>query len=257
MTQIAGLGESNSEKAYYVSILENNYERAPFRIRTEKSTDGALKRMYTTKSGEEKEVYELRFADINSCFIAGVEKRKVTFKNGNSIEILEVKFQPENPIEPPLKLQLNVQGGLASDFLKKLPGVNFNKLVTLEFWNFVPEGKTKAKKGFTVKQDGEKIVNQFYNPDTQENLHGYPEVNEAQSEATGYWKFYYSQVFDFLYDYYLNVVKAKVDGVTKASAPIQTEVPDYEEMASEDNNEEIPSHPSNIQEEIDEDDLPF
>ena len=83
-------------------------------------------------------------------------------------------------------LKLNYSSGYAVDVLKRLPNVDFSKDIIFSGYNFVPEGKIKAKIGLSLGQydangKSAKVFNAYFG----DNARTLPDWEEVEDPQTG------------------------------------------------------------------------
>jgi hypothetical protein len=97
-----------------------------------------------------------------------------------------------------MTLQTSVENNYASDFLRKALNIDYTKKVEIRSYSLETDNG-KVKNGFYIKQDGEKILNYYYNPVTKENINGMPEPEKPNNNMDkDDWKVYFINVRKFL-----------------------------------------------------------
>ena len=152
-----------------------------------------IKREYTTKDGEKKEVYEIVYDDINGYI------RSVELRDGDYGEQLIVYIDDVDAYA----LQMSWDSSEAQSFAEKLKSVDISKEVNISPYHFTPKDSTKVKRGITITQDGKKLDSYFLERDDNGkivgSLHGLPEPEgDTSSYDSDDWKVYYIKRRKFL-----------------------------------------------------------
>lgn len=198
----------------------------------EKSTEDnplARARKYEDREGNTKTKYEIIHRGLTGI-ITDVslersdfgERLVITVRNGDDTA----------------KLTLATKSDYFTDFAKKVPNIDFSKEVIISPWEMDVEGKSRKRRGVSIKQSGEKVQNFYYDPDKKENINGFPKVDNEELEDLGredYWEKYWGEVGRFL--------KRKIKNLTIG------------EIKSGDSEPQQQEAPVSISE--DDDDLPF
>lgn len=111
-------------------------------------------------------------------------------------------------------LSVNTDSSYGQDIMKKLPNVKLDQEVNFVPWNMEKDGKTK--KGVVVYQgrtdDGKtaKVSDFFYNFETKEYFHGFPE-SPKETKDNDDWVIYFKSVKRFLVEYITKNILPKVE----------------------------------------------
>ena len=82
--------------------------------------------------------------------------------------------------------------------MKRLPNINLAKVVSFEPYCFKNDEK-KLIRGISIKQDGEKIQNYYFDSDKKKALHGLPEPEgETDDYTKDDWRIHFLKVRKFL-----------------------------------------------------------
>ncbi|MDD4070060.1 MAG: hypothetical protein PHF05_06375 [Candidatus Izemoplasmatales bacterium] len=175
-------------------------------IKCEEGTPGCVKRDYEIKAtGEKGTKYEMQYD-----YLKGVIE-KIEFVDGKFGQQIQILIDGTT-------LVMGTDSKYGSDFMKKLPGINFDEVVTIRPYSMEKDGKKLA--GVTVYQQGDgedavKIADQFYNKDTKEYNNGFPKPKkETEKMSKTDWKSYFIGVQEFLVEYIINNVQEKVNSRT-------------------------------------------
>ena len=153
----------------------------------------AIKREYTTKKGEKKVIWEI-VCDGISGYIRDVELRDGDFGEQLMVYIDDV----DN-----FALQMSWDSSEAMSFAEKLKGIDISKEVEIKPYYFTPKGRTKAIRGVSVYQDGNKLDNYFVKRDADGRVVGHIEDfptpdGDTDEYDTEDWKMYFMQQKKFL-----------------------------------------------------------
>lgn len=176
------------DKKRYLSIKKDGvfHETVP------KGTEGAVYREYELKDGTKAGKDEMLYKDISNLFI-----KNIYFEDSEFGENILTTFTDG---EKEVTWSENTSTNFGSDWMKRLPNLDFTAKVSVKPYSFVDD-RGKLKKGVSVYQH-DKIADYFYDWDKREELHGFPKVPKAREEMkTDDWKLYFLQVKMFLVDY--------------------------------------------------------
>lgn len=226
----------------YVGIVDGE-----FRVNVKEGTPDSKTRLYEKLDGTTGTKTELSLWNV----IGHIQKVNVVKKKMGEKEVTQLEIYVKGDEDYLVQMPLNTNYSI--DFLKKMPGIDFNKEVKLSPYKFIPEGKTKPLMGMSVMQDriqdlvGEKwekkITNYYYDYEKKEVINGFPEpegdTNTFERED---WIAYFARVTLFL----KKTVPAFKERIEKAAIK--------EDVFSQGGNEDdlIPDAPPG-----DEDELPF
>lgn len=164
------------------------------------TTQGAVRRDYEGRDGSQKTKFELSY---NSVFgkITGVRFEET--ENGDQLSV-KIEDGGERYF-----LNMGVETNFAQDFMKKLPTIDLTKAVEITPYDFVGDNDKKFR-GLSIKQDGEKIKNFFYDGDNKVELHGFPKpVGDTKKFKKDDWKMHFLVVKKFLVAYTENKIMPK------------------------------------------------
>lgn len=205
----------------YITILSDGrfHETVP------EGTEGAIKREYETSDGKKGTKFEVVYEKLEAKITY------VDFQDGNYGEQIKITFaEGDND----LTLSQGVATNFGEDLLKKLPGVDFSKKVSVNPYAFADEKTGKMKKGVTLYQDGKKISNFFYNEVDKKAQNGFPvPEGDTKKYKSDDWKLFYLQARKFLVGYAKTNIVPKFKGTEEKSDPV-----DY--PAEDINPEDIP-----------------
>jgi len=181
---------NSKEDKIFASILADGL----IHITCDEFSDGAIKREYETSTGEKGVKYEHQYTDITGIIT------DVKFFEGDYGKSLQLTISDGD--EKPVVLSLSTASSYGEDAMKKLLNVDLTQEVKIAPYSFTDENG-KNKKGVTIYQNGAKIQNHFYNPETKENINGYPEPKKLKAGKKmdkELWKIYFAEVRVFLVD---------------------------------------------------------
>lgn len=99
-------------------------------------------------------------------------------------------------------MSLNCKQTFGQDVMKKLPNVDFTKEVDLRPYSFDDKETGKNKRGITIWQEGERVLNYFYDVDKKEVLHSFPVPEKAYDKMdSDDWVVFFVGVTKFLKAY--------------------------------------------------------
>lgn len=158
--------------------VKNYNKNAVLWQKTKQDDIRAVEREYEDKDGEKQVAYGVPFPDVTGLI------KNLNFKQGEFGEEFVITMSDNGE-----SFQINIgispiKGSLYfKSFCSKLKNIDFSKEITLKPYDFITkEGKKQT--GFTVKQDGNKIGNSYYDTNTKKVLvKNYPTI-ENWSEST-------------------------------------------------------------------------
>ncbi|MBL0320526.1 MAG: hypothetical protein IPP74_14720 [Alphaproteobacteria bacterium] len=164
-----------------------------FHEKVSQETEGAKLREYKLKDGTEGSKWELLYKDLSNVHI-----KSIYFEDSEYGENICTTFTDgENEVT----WSENTGTNFGSDWMKRLPNLDFTAKVSIKPYAFTDENSGKTKKGVSVYQN-DKISDFFYDWDKREELHGFPKPQKDRSEMkTDDWKLYFLTVKMFLVDY--------------------------------------------------------
>lgn len=229
--------------------------RGAFTQASEEWVEGAKMRKYEItvtdeKTGEwvkeERVKWEKRFKKIDGM-ITGLEVKEGKFGENLFLAIADV----DNP-EQQIKIQISVSSNYFTSFAKIAKNIDLMECVELMAYDFLDDDKKRVI-WISVKQDGKKVANFYYDSEAKKNLNGLPEVDRDAADAAKakwekhrkkFWKDYFTEVEFFLVDEINsievpdilgnNIAEAQGDEVTPEDipegttpeAPIETSTPE-------------------------------
>lgn len=124
-------------------------------------------------------------------------------------------------------ITLHVGGKHFEDFVCKVFNADRDKPIYFKPFRFQPEDREKPIIGLTLKQDmdysevidgitvyGRKLKNYFYDYEKEENLHGFPKIDDKEKDKDGYWTIHFVEVTNFLLEQL-----GKLQGLWASKAP--------------------------------------
>lgn len=125
-------------------------------------TEGAIRRDWAvgTKTGTK---YELVHGGITGMIVGITFKTDGDYGNQMQIEMSDGEV-----------IQMSTSGRFGQDLLTKLPEVDLSKELFMRAYDYIPEGKTKASVGVSIKQGEDKIGNHFFDFKTRKSINGMP-----------------------------------------------------------------------------------
>jgi len=225
--------EPLEKKAAYYSIKDSS-----FRLKTDKEDPEAVRREYTNpKTGEEGVAYERAFKALYGV-ISDVSFHENALKDGTVLRSLHIGLgEDENGVSQIISIP--VDSRFATDFLKRLPGIDLAKEVRLMPYDFEKEGPRQVGISVYTKDEAEnftvKVDNNFFTKVEGEgmekkytNLHGFPEPTDDDASD---WPFYFKKVNKFLVAYAKENILPKLETRTISVSPIPKS---YEEEHKDD-----------------------
>ena len=173
-------GQPLSNTGTYLRVIQGNFAQT-----VDKETSGAKRREYKTKDDGVGEKWELHFMNWEGVI------QDITFRSSDYGEQCNIFF--EDAI-----ITLSTNDRYFSDLACKIFNADLKKPILLHPYDM--ETQDGRKRGLSMKQDGEKLINHFYDFDKKENLHGFPEVDNERKSKDTYWKIYFAEVEEFLVD---------------------------------------------------------
>jgi len=239
-----GLNAGESGNVIFATILS---EDASIRVKAVENAPNAERREWTmgTKSGVK---WEYKYADLTGK-ITKVFVKENKFDT-STVKVLNIHVLDNDKT---ISLQTPLSSNFASDFLKRLPNVDFSENVKLIPYNLMTENG-KTRKGIAIHQGPEKRANYFYDPKTKANLFGFAEVDETDRYEDWYWKSYFGKVTSFLAKFLEDKITSKIE----QNSNHQYEPMNEAEINKSFNQEHPNDLPDNINsEDVSSDDLPF
>jgi hypothetical protein len=195
-----------------------NIIQGTIRQKVDQDTPGAKRREYETPAGAKGTKYEIIY-QAWSGVVQGLNIRPTEFG-----EFLNIVF--EDAI-----LSIGLDSRYFSDFVKKFASADLHEEITIKPYDFEPE-EGKRKTGLLVVQNGEKLTDYFYDFDTKEYKHGFPEPEgDVKKYSKDDWKIYFIKVKKFLKEY---VEKMEINSIKKDEEVQELPLPKEEEIRIED-----------------------
>lgn len=196
----------------YLRIVGGNIVRT-----VDKNTEGARLREYELPNGEKGEKWELVYMNWTGKI------QNIQFKDGEYGTSCMIDLGDA-------VLTLNTESRYFQDLACKLFSADLTQEIIFHPYDI--EGQDgKKKTGVSLKQDGEKLKNFFYDFDEKKSLHGFPEPDKTKKTKKTYWKIYFAEVAQFLME--------KIDTLQIPTAQTK-DVKDVEEPAEEVALEDLP-----------------
>jgi len=196
------MGLEKRDSRTFASILGDS----TIRVTTDESTEGAVSRKYKNKQGVELIKWELVYNSL-SGIINGIK-----FEDGDWGVKLNITVDD-------VVLSMGLKTNYAEDLMKKLPAIDFNSEVKLIPFNFKGTNG-KMQKGFSIKQNGEKIKSFFWDKENKKSINGVP---SPEGDTTKFdkddWINYYNIVRKFLQKYTEENVFPKLSGEATTVVP--------------------------------------
>lgn len=199
-----GFNSTDHVKRIYVTMLTTE---SGFRIPAQPNEEGAEERKWTVgkNSGVKWEFKEGSFTGT----ITNVFVNEASY--GGKILNIHVSDGDQH-----ICIQCKEGGAHSDSFLKRLPNIILNKPCTLIPYSspskdeegnaqFYKSGEPKYNCGIAIRQEGTEgtVKNFFYDKDSKEYLHGYPQVNpnDPEKKESYFWPAYFGKVASFLKKY--------------------------------------------------------
>lgn len=190
MTTQLGLKEKDSRS--FINILGSD---GTIRKVVPEGTPNSVIREYETSDGKAGTKTELIFKEI-SGFITDME----LFDGDYGVNLI-IELAVSEDKETKEYLSLGTASSFGEDFMKKLPNLKLDEIVTLVPYAFEDE-KGKNKKGISILQNGVKIQNFFYDAEKKENINGFPvPQGDTAKYSKDKWKAYFLDARIFLTEY--------------------------------------------------------
>ena len=186
--------ENTRPDGVYIKILGSD---GTFRVEVAPQTPRAVVREY-----EQDDVKKIKHELVYHKLTGKIEN--ISFRDGNYGRTIDMFIRNDKAL---YIVSVNTANNYASSIMKVLPNLNLEKEVVFKPYAFKGDNG-KDLKGVSVEQDGEKILNYFWDKKKKEVINDFP-VNdeEKKPEATAttkwkkYWKAYFSDVEEFLVEY--------------------------------------------------------
>lgn len=181
--------EAGRPKLPLMSILSSD---GTLRLQVPEGTEGCVRREYETSDGTKGVKHELVFKSLSGK-ITNMDEFDGDY--GTSL-LVTLTYDGGEDI-----IAFSTGTPFGEDFMKKLPNINLEEFVTIQPYSFTDD-TSKLRKGLSIKQGDEKIMNFFSEKDGDnwKNLHGYPDPTGDEKNADD-WKLYFLQARKFLLEY--------------------------------------------------------
>ena len=190
--------EVDSGNTMYLTIVGWNMVQ-----KVEEGTPGAKKREYEDSNGNKGVKFEKHFKNLTG-YITELNFRDTDF--GTQLWITVVSW------DDTAKLSISTNSNYFSDFAKKLPNIDLYEKVELNPFDFESNGK--KLRGMSVKCDGQKVENYYWDAEKKEAINWIPTVEDTSKMTKNKWKSFFLDVEDFLVD---EVKKIEVPQVERKS----------------------------------------
>lgn len=249
--------ENIAEKNLYYTIVGGS-----FRVQVSPDHPEAIRRDWTSADGQKSGT---KYERIIKSLVGYIED--IQFRDGDYGMQMYVALDENTEGWTPI-IALSTASREAEDLMRKLPGVDFLKEVSLRPFNF--EGDTGEVRGMEIIQPDEageftvKIKNYFRDTEKKENINGLPSPDgDTENYSKDDWKLYFLQVRKFLVSYTRDRIAATV-----AQSVIDRGVAVPQSAEQEERVRETRIEPPNslkgrvrskeeVEEDINVDDLPF
>lgn len=171
----------------YLKIINGNWAET-----VDKDYIGAKKREWEASNGDKGVKWEVYYNNWTGTV------QGITFKDTDWGETCTIELDDAY-------LSLNVADRYFIDLASKLCGADLKKSITFHPYDMEIDGK--KKKGVSVQQNGIKLMNNFY--DGNQNLGGFPQIDDAKKVHKSYWKIYFTEVSMFLIEQLKNLELTK------------------------------------------------
>lgn len=204
----AKLGLQEKDNKVYVSVLSSD---GTLRRVVPEGTPNSVTREYETSDGKSGVKHELIYKEL-SGWITNLEMFDGEFGMNLVIEMAVSEDKEEK-----LYLSLGTGSAFGEDFMKKLPNIKLDEIVTIAPYSF-EDDKNKMRKGLTITQNATKITNYFYDAEAEKTVHGFPSPKgDTAKYSKDKWKAYFLDARIFLTDYTKENFVEKVFGNTVAA----------------------------------------
>lgn len=204
-------------KGRYYSIIQGS-----FRTQVPKDHPDAVEREWEATDGTKGTKWEREVKAVIG-FIKDIQIVDTEF--GTQVKV----FFDEDDEGDQKIVALNAKSREGEDFLKKLPNIDLSKEVRLRPFKFEGDRGDDVRGMEVVQQDDEgsfkrKITNFFYDPETKENLNGFPKPEgDTDMFTKDDWKIYFLQANKWLVNYIQkNILPKLKDG---SFSSIKDEIP--------------------------------
>jgi len=177
-------------KGRYLSIFSDG----TLREKVDKNHPDAEEREYELKDGTKGSKWEVVYKSLIGKITS------VWFREGDYGQQMFVEFTGKE--DDQLTVAIPTQSNFATDFMKKLPNMDFEKTYFFLPYSFIPEDSDKQRRGVSLKHGDVKVESYFYDADKKESKNDFPDPEGDKSEySKDDWKIYFMKVKKFLVDY--------------------------------------------------------
>lgn len=164
----------------FLKIVQGNISQA-----VDEGTEGAKLRKYELKDGTKGEKWELQFMNWTAKI------NNIAFKDSDCGHNCLVDLEDAT-------LLLPTNSRYFKDFAAKIMNADLSKEITIHPYDMESDGKRLM--GVSLKQEGVKLENYYWDAENKKYKDEYPKVDEEKKERHGYWKIYFTEVEGFLID---------------------------------------------------------
>lgn len=186
----------------FVQILSDGkfHESVP------EGTEGAVARAWESKDGTKSGTkHERVFGKLENVLITNIQ-----FWDGEYGEQIQITFEKEGN---EITLSQNAKGNFGESILKVLPSLDFTKTLSVQPYAFKDENSGKEKRGVSFWQNGDKVMDFFYDWEKKEPLHGYPSPKKPREEMKADdWTLFFTEARIVMVDYAKKEIVPKFPG---------------------------------------------
>ena len=211
---------TSRESKHYINIIavdptDQNKNKGMFRISVPEGTPEAIQRDYETPDKQKGTKWEIRHSKVEGTIT------NLAFWEGKFGELIHVTVGDNNES---VTISLGTSSVYGEDFMKRLPNINLAKVVSFEPYCFENDEK-KLIRGITIKQDGKKIENYYWDTEKKKSLHG--GLPEPEGETEDYtkddWRIHFLKVRKFLVEQTKKLALEKFPEVAEPGIEYPTE----------------------------------
>lgn len=154
--------------------------------KVDETTEGAKRREYEASDGTKGEKWEVYYKNVSGLI--------------TNIEIKESKFGDQAVIliqdgEDKYQLQIGTGSKYFTDFGRKISNIHLDMDVVISPYDFETDGKRRT--GLSIKQEGQKVVDFFW--DGKKTVNGFPQPEgDTKKYKSDDWTVYFLSVKKFL-----------------------------------------------------------
>lgn len=179
----------------YLSIIGGT-----LRKNVAENTPGAIRRDYEDSKGNKGTKFELVYTSLSGVI------KSVGFYEGDFGKSLSLRLEDG---QDTYTLSVGVEQPYAEDLMKKLPAIDLSKEIEITPYDF-EDDKGKRRRGVTVKQNGNKVENHFWDTEKKLPKNGYPVVEDTSMDKED-WKMYFMQARKFMIKFITENIVPKFD----------------------------------------------